>query len=207
MAFKLKIDSSEAVDCRTLKIWDTSGVLGINGNTTGWDTLGVEDPYPSYIQNATSGVTIVTPENVSYTFDLTTVSNAQFFALGVEYMEIVPSDLGYTTGIFSDGVYTFQYSVYVDALFDPVTYHYTASITKYIMCNHECVVNQLWDAATSQVGSCESCAKDKLALAQEAQSYLTSAKFAANCGMTNKAAEILKKIDNLNEFKKCSYCN
>lgn len=204
MAFVLKIEATEPVDCRTFKLWCTSGVYEVNDNTTGFGA-------PNTDVSAITGLdlTVTTPSGSTYDFDLTNLtSNSGFYFIsGVEYFELEPTDLGFTGG-FEDGVYTFYLvSTWLDQNDLVTTYTYTATHKKYFMCQHECIVNQLWNEATSLVGSCDDCAKEKLNTASLAQSYLTSAKFAANCNMPNKATQILEKIDNISDLNNCSYCN
>lgn len=200
-----KIDVSEETNCNTIKVWCTSGILDINGNTTGYGAT------PTDISSQIAISLLVTdPNNTTTTFDLFALlsANGFYFLYGVEYFEITPDMLSQTTGVFTDGIYTF-YSVvtYLNGNDGVTEYTFTGTKQKYLMCQHECIVNQMWDEATSLVNSCESCSKEKLELASEAQSYLTAAKFAANCNMPNKALAILEKIDNLDEFRNCSNCS
>lgn len=203
--FIYKIDTSEAINCNTLQLWCTSGIFGVNGSTTGF---GAPMTDVSNIQSISLSVT--SPSGTTTDFDVYALTSLSgfWFMYGGEYLEITPSMLDMATSGFEDGLYTF-YSVIVllDANDGVTTYTYTASKVKYLMCQHECIVNQMWDEATSLVNACDSCAKEKIELATEAQSYLTAARFAANCNMPNKAAEILDKIDNLDQFRNCSNCS
>lgn len=198
MAFTFRTDFTQTTACDVIRVWDTTGIYDYNGNTTGWF-----GPLSTNYSVISYEITVTYPDETEEVTEITDGNEALWFQYGSIYKEV---ELSSTTS----GVYTITVVVtYMDYDVDPdgVITTATASVTRYIMCEYECIVNQLWDEATGTIGSCDACAKDKLALAAEADAYLKAAKFAANCNMLNKTAQILEKIDNLNEFKNCTNCN
>lgn len=199
MAFTFKTDFTQTTACDVIRVWDTTGIYGYNNNTTGWN-----GPLSTSFSPISYTITVTYPDGSTSTEEIDDGSEVIGFQYGSIFKEI-------TLDSTDSGIYTVTVEVtYIDYDADPggeITDTATATVTRYIMCEYECIVNQLWDEATGTIGSCDSCAKEKLQLAAEADMYLKAAKFAANCNMFNKTAQILEKIDNLNEFKNCTNCN
>lgn len=180
---KVTFDVCEAPNCRYITIRDTTGVYNSITNTGGWDSTEVANPSASNVTAV--NVIIVSPAGVTTTFDTESIPNPLDYLPDTNKLLEFPisyADLGGATGSkFLDGIYEITVKYYGDFGSDTYTAENTCEIL--LTCQTNCCLDKLSkEIAKSQ---CLDCKKESIAKLEEAKRYLTAAKNAVACGMSN----------------------
>jgi len=195
----LKLDFTVcSSDCKSLNFTETTGVYSETTNTTGWGT-----PNPDISEATSAELTILTPSNNTYTFDLYATGNYPTSLESNEF-SISYGDLGFTTTL-EDGEYTFTYTVIITTYIseDPVYTTYTKTKKFYVTCNIECCINKL--LLNLEDVNCD-CNKEARSKYLEAFALLQAYKHANACGRLGTATELFNELTKICSNVDCKTC-
>lgn len=212
---QLNIGICQSNSCKYLDLNDATGQQTVL-QTTGYGDGVVVDPNITTTEITKMVLEIIPPgSTVTYTFDTTGVS-AQDGAFAAAF-PLVAGDVTFRTGAedfggatgdkLTDGIWELRLTA--DVVYNtgggPVDVQEIAYQRVFLTCNAHCCVDQLYSLAAQET-SCSSCKKEKYATADEANSYLQAAEFAAACGKYNLALELLQKVQWICSSKNCRNC-
>jgi len=195
MSVELNFNICISSDCSTLEFTETTGEYSAT-NTGGWET-----PNEATTDAESAILEITSENNVVTTINL--FSNTPIYpTINKDQKYIIePSDLGYTTSKFPDGIYSFKYTV---ARTTATAFSYYTVVRKIFFCQTKCCVQSLF--ADIDDFECE-CNATKLDLALKADALLTGLKYAANCGQESTFTNIMTTINNIcDQTGNCSDC-
>ncbi len=186
-------------NCKTLSFTEITGAYSATDNSTGWGT-----PNPEITDASSAELTIVTPNNNTYTFDLFATG---FYPTSTESNEFPISygDLGFSTTL-EDGEYTFTYTVdtiSTDGEKDPTYTTYTKTKKFYVTCNIECCINKL--LLNLEDVHCD-CNKEARSKYLEAFALLQAFKHASACGRLGTASELFNELTKICSNVDCKTC-
>jgi hypothetical protein len=189
MALQLKISLCFADKCKTLKVYDTTGLYSTD-NTGGWGTPNIT------LASVTSATLDITPPNTSTptSFDVTTTVNTATIVDGSFLLNII-TDSNLTAGSFVDGIYNLTYTV-TDGQST-----YTTSIKTFSTCNTDCCVEKMKAKFKEKMCDC-----DWLQYWEnykKAEALLYGAKSAFACGKDSQAMDLLNQVNKICQLQKC----
>ncbi len=191
---QLLFDICQINGCSTMTFSETTGAYSAN-NLLGWNS-----PNPT-IDDATSATLYITdPANSTFSIDLFSLSPSWPTTDSTQLFTIHTTDVGQANGNFLDGLYKFQYVVYIN---DDEEY-VTKIVYIYSFCNIECCVDKMFAKITDP--SCD-CQADAIAAASKADALLTALKKAAECGKTDIFCSLLNVLSKICTNANCQTCN
>jgi hypothetical protein len=196
MALEVKFNLCETVSCTKLEFTDQTGTYNILTNPGGYDQVNEVPNQPGTTEFLEATLTIVTPSNTSYDFDIFPT----FPTVNTETVYYVTaSALGFGTSPISDGVYQATYTLSTDLQ--------TYIVSKYYLftCQVNCCIDKLYSKVTPDNGCCD-CENNYLKAAIEAEGYVCAAKNALACGKIALAKNLLAKAQHICSNLKCR-CN
>lgn len=209
---QLGIDLCQTNNCKVLKLSETTGAYDSLTNQGGWDSTftnnptiyDVDDPSANKVTIFTIEITL--PDTTSYTVvdEDYIYGTSTFPTTGENTLDFNGSDFGGTSSdSLTDGIYTVTYTVI--GLFQSQEYTATTTSKFLLTCQTRCCIDKLFNLA-AQTMDCDSCKKDKLNKALEAEAYLKSAQYAAECGKLNLATQLLNKAKWICTNQNCNNC-
>lgn len=209
MSLQLGIGLCQTNNCKIIKLSETTGAYDSVTNFGGWDSTGANNP-AIYLDedNYTTQTEIefTFPDSTIYTFDEDYVDGTSVFPTAdssIEKSYDMSSFGGTSVDSFTDGIYKIKY--WVEYYYQGVLN--TSEITQSFLltCQTRCCVDKLFNLA-AQTMDCDTCKKDKINKALEAESYLKSAEYAAECGKLNLAKQLLDKAKWICTNQNCNNC-
>ncbi len=199
---QLGLDLCETNNCKTIKLSELTGVYEATFNPGGWDDTGLINPALADVTRIVLYFTF--PDLSVQTFDSNIVGTLTFPTedTTLEYPWSM-TDFDSPSGTpFTDGEYIITY--YIEGTF--LGNAYTATVTSrfFLTCQTQCCIDKLFHAASQS--DCTDCKNEKLDKALEAESYLKSAQYAADCTKINMAKKHLAKAQWICNNKNCLNC-
>ncbi len=195
MAVQLKFEVCESKDCRSLVFSETTGEYS-SSNTTGWGS-----PNKETSDAETAVLTVTTPSDSDYTFDLFAESPSWPSVDDNQEFSIDVTDIGGSTGSkLEDGLYLFKYQV---TRTTATTFNYSQQIQQLFYCSARCCVDSMFADLDFE---CDCCAED-INRALKAKAMLYSLELAAGAGHVNQFADLLDIIRKLCNNSNCNSCN
>lgn len=196
MALELKFCITENNNGKQISFKELTGDYNASTNTGGWNTP--NNTLDTNISIAT--LTITSSKNVITEIDLLaegfpTLDNTQ-------ELIILNTDLGYTSDEkLDDGVWKFQIDYYDDDTSETLS----TTVYKMFLCQAECCVSKMFAALPLTDCNCDSVKLDNAIFADK---MLTTLKYAAKAGNTNKFTNLLTLVNNLCSNSECGCgCN
>lgn len=183
-------------DCNTITFNETTGQYS-SLNSSGWNS-----PNPELYQATSAELTILTPNNSSYTFDLYSTGDFPTVNSTTNY-DVIYSDLGFSNNL-ADGEYTFTYAVVINTGGElPELTTFTRTKKLYIVCNLECCINKL--LLNIEDVNCD-CNKEARSKYLEAFALLQAFKHANACGRLGTASELFNELTKICSNVDCKTC-
>jgi hypothetical protein len=209
MSLQLGISLCQTNNCKIIKLSETTGAYDSVTNPTGWDSTAASNPgiwvdEENYVTQTEIEFTL--PDDTIVTFDEDYVDGTSVFPNTDSTIEksYTKYDFGGTSSDpFVDGIYSIRYWVEYYYLNVLTSSEVTQSFL--LTCQTRCCIDKLFNIA-AQTMDCDSCKKDKLNKALEAESYLKSAEYAAECGKLKLAKQLLAKAQWICNNQNCNNC-
>lgn len=196
MALELSFTIAEDCNCKQLTFTDNTVTYNVDTNPGGWGTPN------SDIADCHLGYLVITdPNGTVTTIDL--VETGDFPNSTSEALIILNTDLGFTDDEkLPDGVWKFVLSYYGDDINDLIA---SSTVWKMFLCQAECCVSKMFAALPLTDCNCDSVKLDNAIFADK---MLTTLKYAAKAGNTNKFTNLLTLVNNLCSNSECGCgCN
>ncbi len=195
---QLNFDICELSNCQTITFAETTGTYDAIENPNGWGSPN------SVIDDAdTATLEITQPDGTITTIDLFALTPSFPTTTLTQTYSISASTAGLSTTAFTDGKYTFVYTVTGTTGGNDFTY--TQTVEQLFFCQARCCVDRLFAAIDDFTCDCN---KTKINEAYQADILLRSLKRAAGCGDLNSFTDTLTIINNLcGTTTLCSSCN
>lgn len=195
MSVQLSFTVCSSANCDQLIFTETTGAYS-GTNLTGWNAPNV------LAANAeTATLTVTSPDLTVTVINLFTEVPAWPSTDTTQEFIITPSMIGATTTKFSDGVYTFLYTV---TRTTATAFSYTQTVQQLFYCNAKCCVTTLF--ANIDDWECD-CNKVKINEAYQADILLRALQRASKCGNTTSFTKTLTLINNLcSTTSTCTSC-
>ncbi len=182
-------------NCDLLTFKETTGAYS-GTNLMGWGS-----PNKATTDAESAVLTITNTTGIITTVNLFSKSPSWPTSDTTQEYTITPSDLGYTTTKFPDGVYTFLYTVKRTTA---TAFTFTQTVQQLFYCNASCCVNTLF--ANIDDWECE-CNDIKIQEAYQIDIMLRALSRAAKCGNTTSFTNTLTLINNLcSTSSTCTEC-
>lgn len=192
MSVDLQFKICTSSNCKKMTFYELTGAFSTS-NPGGWgspnyDTTDAED----------ATLEITDPDGNTTTLDLTLVTPTFPTTNLSQGYEFTPSDIGSTEEKFTDGKYTFTYTV---SRTSATAFSDYEVVQQLIYCQAKCCVRSLFAQITDF--KCD-CKNTKLELALRASALLEGLKYAADCGQEDTFNTILETINSLCDTEDCN---
>lgn len=192
MALETSIDICVKNACTTIVFKETTGQYNLTTNPTGYGS-----PNPTTASVTSAILSVISPDNVTYTIDLLDTGNFPSSNTDYEY-EIPLVDLGNRTNI-EDGYWQFVYTIVTGD-------EYIATKTAIFHCNTKCCVDKMLLNIDTDC-DCNELNDKKIKNYTKAKAFYDALKHYAYCGNLNKFNNIKLIIDKLCKNINCKTCN
>lgn len=195
MAVTLSFNLCEDCDRKGLTFTETTGAYSVS-NTSGWGS-----PNRETSEATTAVLTIVDPNDVTYTFDLFAESPAWPTTDVDQEFEIANTDLGLSADEdLIDGLYRATYTV---TRTTATTFSYTQTTNFLFYGVIKCQVFSLYGLIPTSECDCNT---DILELAFKASTFLKALEYAASTGNESDFDKILTVLERLTANNNCQNC-
>lgn len=200
----VRFSVEESSNCRWLEIGEQIGLYNPTTNIGGWDPTQTHNPSYVYVTNVI--ITVLTPEDTTFTFDKdSTVSTLDFFPnLYPNPYIIMAEDLNYgAMAKLPDGFYTVTMTY--EGVIGSDTYTSSTSCDSFAVCQVSCCAKNLRVKA-AKANDCVMCDSATKIKALEVMSTIWLANAAAECGQKNRALKLLNKAKFICTNSNCLGC-